>query len=199
MGCTNDKYEPPKENKINKYLKTKKKIIDNHITNATTPTANEIQLISKMDIDIFEFVTRNISLYQDKIKKTRNKDTLKRLQKKLDYYNKIKEEYDKLNGQWEELLGYREEVKKMEKEKEEIIKETINKNHFRKGAYAESEEEEEEEEEEEIESKDFYCNGPFYEENPKKVGDKKDKFDSLIQSEKNEEDIMKERYPFDFI
>ena len=201
MGCSNDKYEPPKENKINKYLKTKQKIINNHLTNATQPTSDEIQSISKMDLDIFEFLTRNISELENKIERTFKRNPLKRLKTKLEYYTKKKEEFEKLNWQWEELLGFHEEIKKMEKEKEEVIKEKIQNNKLRKDIFAESKEseEEEEEEEEEIESKDYYYNTPFYEENPKKVGEKKDKFDSLIQSEKNEEDIMKERYPFDFI
>ena len=198
MGCLNDKYEPPKENKINSYLKTKQKIINNHIEKSSLPTSEEIQLISKMDIDIFEFLTRNINLYEDKISKTKKRNVLKRLNTKLDYYNKKKEIFDKLNWQWEELLGYHEQVKKMENERDEVIKEKIEKNKIRKDVFDSGEEEEEEEEEEEIDSKDYYCNQPFFEENPKMVGENKDKFHSLIQSEKNEEDIMKEKYPFDF-
>ena len=121
------------------------------------------------------------------------------MQTKLDYYTQKKEEFEKLNLQWEELLGFHEEIKKMEKEKEQVIKEKIKNDKFRKDVFADSKEsEEEEEEEEELESKDYYYNAPFYEENPKMVGAKKDKFDSLIQSEKNEEDIMKDKYPFDF-
>ena len=201
MGCTDDKYEPPKENKINKYLKQKQKIINNHLTNATQPTSDEIQLVSKMDLDIFEFLTRNISSLEKKIERTFKRNPLRRLQTKLEYYTKKKEEFDNLNWQWDALLGHNEEIKKMEKEKEEVIKEKMKNNKMRKDVFAPSKdsEEEVEEEEEEMESKDYYYNAPFYEENPKMVGAKKDKFDSYIQSEKNEEEIMKERYPFDLI
>jgi len=201
MGCTNDRYEPPKENKINMYLKQKKKIINDHIENATSPTTSEIQLISKMDIDISEFLTRNINLYQKKIEKNKKPTTLKKLKIKLDYFLKKKEDFDNLNWQWEGLLGYHDNLKKMEEENKENIKENINNNNLRKKIFEEknekNEEEEEEEEEEEIDSKDFYCNSPFYEQNPKILGNE-DKFHSFIESIKNEEDIMKEKYPFDF-
>ena len=174
MGCTNDIYEPPKENKINIYLKQKKKIINEHIANATTPTTSEIQLISKMDIDISEFLTRNINIYQKKIEKYKNPETLKKLKIKLDYFLAKKEDFDNLNLQWEGLLGYHDDLKKLEEENKEKIKENIK-----------------------INSKDFYCNSPFYEENPNIFG-KEDKFHSYIESIKNEEDIMNEKYPFDF-
>ena len=95
------------------------------------------------------------------------------------------------------MLGYHEEVKKMEKEKEEVIKEKIEKKQIRTDIFA-KEEEEEEEEEEESKSKDYYCNCPFFEENPKKVGENRDKFHSLIHSDNDEED-MKNKYPFDFV
>ena len=196
MGCSKDKYfEPPKENKINDYLKKKEKIINKHLANATLPTSDEIQLISKIDIEIFEFLERNIKSYEEKMMKTRKKYILK---EKLEYYKKKKEEYDGLNFQWDELLGYQEEVKKMEKEKEEVIQSQI-KHNYRRKIYEEKEEQiEEEEEEENYESKDLYYNSPFFEQNPKMIGEDKENFHSLIHSEKNEEDLMKEKYPFMF-
>ena len=203
MGCTNDRYEPPKENKINIYLKQKKKIINEHIANATTPTTSEIQLISKMDIDISEFLTRNINLYQKKIEKYKKPATLKKLKIKLDYYLAKKKDFDNLNWQWEGLLGYHDDIKRLEEENKEKIKENINKNNLRNNIFEkikeknEEEEEEEDDEEDEIDSKDCYCNSPFYEENPNILGNE-DKFHSYIESIKNEEDIMKEKYPFDF-
>ena len=197
MGCLSDKYEPPKENKINSYLKKKQTIVDNHMQNSTLPTSEEIQLVSKMDIDIFEFLTRNINFYEDTIKKTEKGNALLRLKTKLEYYKKKKEEFENINKQWDALLGYHEEVKKMEKEKEEVIKEKIEKKQIRTDIFA-KEEEEEEEEEEESKSKDYYCNCPFFEENPKKVGENRDKFHSLIHSDNDEED-MKNKYPFDFV
>lgn len=203
MGCTNDRYEPPKENKINIYLKQKKKIINEHIANATSPTTSEIQLISKMDIDISEFLARNINLYRKKIEKTKKPLTLKKLKIKLDYFLAKKEVFDNLNWQWEGLLGYNDDLKKLEEENIEKLKENINKNNLRRNIFEknkeknEEEEDEEEEDDDEIDSKDFYCNCPFYEENPKIFGNE-DKFHSFIESIKNEEDIMKEKYPFDF-
>ena len=203
MGCTNDRYEPPKENKINIYLNQKKKIINAHISNATTPTDSEIQLISKMDIDISEFLTRNINLYQKKIDKYKNPVTLKKLKIKLDYFLSKKKNFDNLNWQWEGLLGYHDDLKNLEEENKEKIKENIINNNLRNNIFEkkkekhEEEEEEEEDDEDEIDSKDFYCNSPFYEQNPNIFGNE-DKFHSYIESIKNEEDIIKEKYPFDF-
>jgi hypothetical protein len=132
MGCTNDRYEPPKEKKINLYLSQKKKIINAHISNATTPTTSEIQLISKMDIDISEFLTRNINLYPKKIQKYNNPATLKKLKIKLDYFLSKKKNFDNLNWQWEGLLGYHDDLKNLEEENKEKIKDNINNNNLRK-------------------------------------------------------------------
>ncbi len=198
MGSSSDKYEPPKESKINDFLKKKEKIVNTHSTNNTLPTSEEIQIVSKMDIDIFEFLIGNINSLEEKKEKTKNKDVLKKIETKLEFYMKKKEKFDELNRQWNELLGYHEEVKKLEKENEEVIKEKLKNKKHRKSIFEREEPEEEEEEEEEIDSKDFYYRSPFYEENPKMVGKNKDQFDSLLQVEKNEEEIMKEKYPFDF-
>ena len=70
MGCTGDsKYEPPKEFEINDYLKKKEKIINEHIANSTQPNSSEIKLISKYDIDIYEFLARNIKQSENQLKK----------------------------------------------------------------------------------------------------------------------------------
>ena len=198
MGCNNDKYEPPKESKINEYIKTKKKIINNHIGKGGVPNSEEIQMVSKMDIDIFEFLDRNIKLYEKRVERSMKRNIKKKNEKKLEYYKKKKEEYERMKWQWEELLGEHEEIKKMEKEKEEIKERNIKENKVRIGIFAKKEDEEEEEkeeEEEELESKDYYCNGPFYED-VKNKKNKENKFDSFIKSEKNEEDYIKEKFPF---
>ena len=196
MGTS--KYEPPNERTINDFLAKKEKIINKHLSDSTLPSPDEIQLVTRMDIDIFEFLTKNITSLENQMERTTKKNVIARLKAKLDFYIPKKEKYDELNLKWSELLGYEEEVKKLEKEKEEAIKEKILNNKYRKSIFTANEEEEEEEEVEEMESKDYYYRSPFYEENPKMVGENKDKFDSLLQIDKNEEEIMKEKYPFDF-
>lgn len=190
MGCSSDnKYEPPKEFEINDYLKQKEKLIDKHITNATQPDSQEIKLISKYDIDIFEFVTRNINNTENQLKKAKNERTKKINQKKLDYYLALKDKFERLNWQWEELLGYHEQEKKFLEEKKQFIQENIEKNNLRKGVIDIVEEEEEEEE---SDSNDYYCNAKFYEKNPKIVGENNDIFKSYVESVKDDDEKSKD-------
>lgn len=190
MGCSSDnKYEPPKEFEINEYLKKKEKLIDKHITNATQPDSQEIKLISKYDIDIFEFVTRNINNTENQLKKAKNERTKKINQKKLDYYLALKDKFERLNWQWEELLGYHEQEKKFLEEKKQFIQENIEKNNLRKGVIDIVEEEEEEEE---SDSNDYYCNAKFYEKNPKIVGENNDIFKSYVESVKDDDEKSKD-------
>ena len=190
MGCSSDnKYEPPKEFEINDYLKKKEKLIDKHITNATQPDSQEIKLISKYDIDIFEFVTRNINNTENQLKKAKNERTKKINQKKLDYYLALKDKFERLNWQWEELLGYHEQEKKFLEEKKQFIQENIEKNNLRKGVIDIVEEEEEEEE---SDSNDYYCNAKFYEKNPKIVGENNDIFKSYVESVKDDDEKSKD-------
>ena len=167
MGCSGDsKYEPPKEFEINDYLKKKEKIINEHIANSTQPNSSEIKLISKYDIDIYEFLAKKHS------------------QKKFDYFSGLKDKFEILNYQWDELLGYREQEKKYIEENKEFVKENIEKNNLREGVvYVE-----EEEEEDELDSKDYYCNAKFYEKNPKIVGENNDVFKSYVESVKDDDD-----------
>ena len=190
MGCSNDnKYEPPKEFEINDYLKTKENIIDKHITNATQPNTTEIKQISKYDIDIFEFLTRNINDTEKHLNQAKNEKKKKNTQKKLDYYLALKDKFERLNWQWEELLGYHEQEKKYIEENKKFIKENIEKNNLRKGVVDIVEEEEEEEE---SNSNDYYCNAKFYENNPNIVGENNDIFKSFVESVKDEDDKSKE-------
>ena len=186
MGCSSDtKYEPPKEFQINDYLKTKEKIINNHITNSSKPTNSEINLVSKYDIDIFEFLTRNINQTEKVLKKAKKDKVKKNNEKKLKYFLDLKDKFERLNWQWEELLGYHEQEKKYIQENKQFIKENIENNNLRKGiVYIE----EEEEEEEESDSNDYYCNAKFYEKNPKKVGENNDIFRSYIESVKDDDE-----------
>ena len=147
MGCSSDtQYEPPKEFQINDYLKRKEKIITNHITNSSKPTSSEIKLVSKYDIDIFEFLTRNINQTQNVLKKAKKESVKKKNEKKLQYFLDLKETFERLNWQWDELLGYNEQEQKYIQENKKFIKENIENNNLRKGiVYIEEEEEEEEE------------------------------------------------------
>ena len=194
MGCSSDsKYEPPKEFEIKEYLQKKQKIINNHITNNTQPTSSEIELISKYDIDIFEFLTRNINQTEKHLNKAKNERTKKRTQEKLNYFLELKNKYESLNWQWEELLGYYEQEKKYNQENKQFIKENIEKNNLRKGVvYTE----EEEEEEEESDSNDYYCNAKFYEKNPKIVGENNDIFKSFVESVNNDEEEKEVIIPY---
>ena len=189
MGCTGDsKYEPPKEFEINDYLKKKEKIINEHIANNTQPTSSEIKLISKYDIDIFEFLTRNITQTEKHLKKAKSERNKKHAQKKLDYFIGLKDKFEILNWQWEELLGYHEQEKKYIEENKQFIKENIEYNNLRKGVvYIE-----EEEEEEESDENDYYCNAKFYEKNPKIVGENNDVYKSYIESVKDDDEKSKD-------
>jgi hypothetical protein len=186
MGCSSDtQYEPPKEFQINDYLKRKEKIITNHITNSSKPTSSEIKLVSKYDIDIFEFLTRNINQTQNVLKKAKKESVKKKNEKKLQYFLDLKETFERLNWQWDELLGYNEQEQKYIQENKKFIKENIENNNLRKGiVYIE----EEEEEEEESDSNDYYCNAKFYEKNPKKVGENNDIFKSYVESVKDDDE-----------
>ena len=194
MGCSDDsKYEPPKEFEIKDYLQKKQKIINNHITNNTQPTSSEIALISKYDIEIFEFLTRNINHTEKQLNKAKSEKTKKRAQEKLNYFIELKNKNESLNWQWEELLGYYEQEKKYDQENKQFIKENIEKNNLRNGVvYIE----EEEEEEEESNSNDYYCNAKFYEKNPKKVGENNDIFKSFIESVNNDEEEKEVIIPY---
>ena len=185
MGCTGDsKYEPPKEFEINDYLKKKEKIINEHIANSTQPNSSEIILISKYDIDIYEFLARNIKQSENQLKKAKSERAKKHSQKKFDYFSGLKDKFEILNYQWDELLGYREQEKKYIEENKEFVKENIEKNNLREGVvYVE-----EEEEEDELDSKDYYCNTKFYEKNPKIVGENNDVFKSYVESVKDDDD-----------
>ena len=186
MGCSSDtQYEPPKEFQINDYLKRKEKIITNHITNSSKPTSSEIKLVSKYDIDIFEFLTRNINQTENVLKKAKKESVKKKNEKKLQYFLDLKETFERLNWQWDELLGYNEQEQKYIQENKKFIKENIENNNLRKGiVYIE----EEEEEEEESDSNDYYCNAKFYEKNPKKVGENNDIFKSYVESVKDDDE-----------
>ena len=186
MGCSSDtQYEPPKEFQINDYLKRKEKIITNHIKNSSKPTSSEIKLVSKYDIDIFEFLTRNINQTQNVLKKAKKESVKKKNEKKLQYFLDLKETFERLNWQWDELLGYNEQEQKYIQENKKFIKENIENNNLRKGiVYIE----EEEEEEEESDSNDYYCNAKFYEKNPKKVGENNDIFKSYVESVKDDDE-----------
>ena len=186
MGCSSDtQYEPPKEFQINDYLKRKEKIITNHITNSSKPTSSEIKLVSKYDIDIFEFLTRNINQTENVLKKVKKDSVKKKNEKKLQYFLDLKETFERLNWQWDELLGYNEQEQKYIQENKKFIKENIENNNLRKGiVYIE----EEEEEEEESDSNDYYCNAKFYEKNPKKVGENNDIFKSYVESVKDDDE-----------
>ena len=186
MGCSSDtQYEPPKEFQINDYLKRKEKIITNHITNSSKPTSSEIKLVSKYDIDIFEFLTRNINQTKNVLKKAKKESVKKKNEKKLQYFLDLKETFERLNWQWDELLGYNEQEQKYIQENKKFIKENIENNNLRKGiVYIE----EEEEEEEESDSNDYYCNAKFYEKNPKKVGENNDIFKSYVESVKDDDE-----------
>ena len=182
MGNEN-KYEPPKEYQINEYLTKKQKIIDNHIANGTQPTSTEIKLVSKYDIDIFEFLTRNIDNCENQIKKTKTEKIKKRAESKLAHYKDLKDQFERLNWQWEELLGYHEQEKQFIAENKQFIKENIDKNKLREGVVFV----EEEEEEEESDSDDYYCNSKFYEKNPNKVGENNDKYKFYTESVKDDD------------
>ena len=186
MGCSSDtQYEPPKEFQINDYLKRKEKIITNHITNSSKPTSSEIKLVSKYDIDIFEFLTRNINQTENVLKKVKKDSVKKKNEKKLQYFLDLKEKFERLNWQWDELLGYHEQEQKYIQENKKFIKENIENNNLRRGVvYIE----EEEEEEEESDSNDYYCNAKFYEKNPKKVGENNDIFKSYVESVKDDDE-----------
>ena len=186
MGCSSDtQYEPPKEFQINDYLKRKEKIITNHITNSSKPTSSEIKLVSKYDIDIFEFLTRNINQTENILKKAKKESVKKKNEKKLQYFLDLKETFERLNWQWDELLGYHEQEQKYIQENKKFIKENIENNNLRRGViYIE----EEEEEEEESDSNDYYCNAKFYEKNPKKVGENNDIFKSYVESVKDDDE-----------
>ena len=186
MGCSSDtQYEPPKEFQINDYLKRKEKIITNHITNSSKPTSSEIKLVSKYDIDIFEFLTRNINQTQNVLKKAKKESVKKKNEKKLQYFLELKDKFERLNWQWDELLGYHEQEQKYIQENKKFIKENIENNNLRRGViYIE----EEEEEEEESDSNDYYCNAKFYEKNPKKVGENNDIFKSYVESVKDDDE-----------
>ena len=193
MGCSSDsKYEPPKEFQINDFLLKKQKIIHNHITNSTQPTDNEIKLVSKYDIDIFEFLTRNINHTQKQLKKTKKERSKKNLQKKLDYFLDLKTKFETLNWQWEELLGYQEQEKKYIEENKQFMKENIEKLDIRQGIVYH----EEEEEEEESDSNDYYCNNKFFEKNPKMVGENNDIFKSYVESVKDDEKSKEIEIPY---
>ena len=191
MGNEN-KYEPPKEYQINEYLTKKQKIIDNHIANGTQPTSTEIKLVSKYDIDIFEFLTRNINHTQKLLKKTKKERAKKNLQKKLDYFLDLKTKFETLNWQWEELLGYQEQEKKYIEENKQFMKENIEKLDIRQGIVYH----EEEEEEEESDSNDYYCNNKFFEKNPKMVGENNDIFKSYVESVKDDEKSKEIEIPY---
>ena len=142
-------------------------------------------MVSKYDIDIFEFLTRNINQAENQIKNAKKEKIKKKAEKKLDYFLEMKEKFENLNWQWDELLGYHEQEKKYIKENKEFIKENIKNNNLRKDVlYIE----EEEEEEEESDSADYYCNAKFYEKNPKKVGENNDKFKSFVESVKDDDE-----------
>ena len=191
MGNEN-KYEPPKEYQINEYLTKKQKIIDNHIANGTQPTSTEIKLVSKYDIDIFEFLTRNIDNCENQIKKTKTEKIKKRAESKLAYYKDLKDQFERLNWQWEELLGYHEQEKQFIAENKQFIKENIDKNKLREGVVFV----EEEEEEEESDSNDYYCNNKFFEKNPKMVGENNDIFKSYVESVKDDEKSKEIEIPY---
>ena len=190
MGCSSDtQYEPPKEFQINDYLKRKEKIITNHITNSSKPTSSEIKLVSKYDIDIFEFLVRNIDLTEKQLQKTKRERTKKNLQKKLDYFLDLKNKFETLNWQWEELLGYQEEEKQYIEENKQFVKENIERQDIREGIVYHKEDSEEEEE---SDSNDYYCNNKFYEKNPKMVGENNDIFKSYVESVKDDDEKSKE-------
>ena len=186
MGCSGDsKYEPPKEFQINEFLQKKQKIINTHITNSTQPTTAEIKLVSKYDIDIFEFLVRNINQTEKQLKKAKKEKTKQNVQKKLDYFLDLKNKFETLNWQWEELLGYQEQERKYIEENKQFVKENIERQDLRDGiVYHEPEEEEEEE----SDSADYYCNNKFYEKNPKIVGENNDIFKSYVESVKDDDD-----------
>ena len=190
MGCSGDsKYEPPKEFQINEFLQKKQKIINTHITNSTQPTTAEIKLVSKYDIDIFEFLVRNINQTEKQLKKAKKEKTKQNVQKKLDYFLDLKNKYETLNWQWEELLGYQEQERKYIEENKQFVKENIERQDLRDGiVYHEPEEEEEEE----SDSADYYCNNKFYEKNPKIVGENNDIFKSYVESVKDDDEKSKE-------
>ena len=142
-------------------------------------------MVSKYDIDIFEFLTRNINQTEKVLKKAKKDKVIKNNEKKLKYFLDLKDKFERLNWQWEELLGYHEQEKKYIQENKQFIKENIENNNLRKGiVYIE----EEEEEEEESDSNDYYCNAKFYEKNPKKVGENNDIFRSYIESVKDDDE-----------
>ena len=190
MGCSGDsKYEPPKEFQINEFLQKKQKIINTHITNSTQPTTAEIKLVSKYDIDIFEFLVRNINQTEKQLKKAKKEKTKQNVKKKLDYFLDLKNKYETLNWQWEELLGYQEQERKYIEENKQFVKENIERQDLRDGiVYHEPEEEEEEE----SDSADYYCNNKFYEKNPKIVGENNDIFKSYVESVKDDDEKSKE-------
>ena len=190
MGCSGDsKYEPPKEFQINEFLQKKQKIINTHIANSTQPTTSEIKLVSKYDIDIFEFLVRNINQTEKQLKKAKKEKTKQNVQKKLDYFLDLKNKYETLNWQWEELLGYQEQERKYIEENKQFVKENIERQDLRDGiVYHEPEEEEEEE----SDSADYYCNNKFYEKNPKIVGENNDIFKSYVESVKDDDEKSKE-------
>ena len=190
MGCSGDsKYEPPKEFQINEFLQKKQKIINTHITNSTQPTTSEIKLVSKYDIDIFEFLVRNINQTEKQLKKAKKEKTKQNVQKKLDYFLDLKNKFETLNWQWEELLGYQEQERKYIEDNKQFVKENIERQDLRDGiVYHEPEEEEEEE----SDSADYYCNNKFYEKNPKIVGENNDIFKSYVESVKDDDEKSKE-------
>jgi len=193
MGCSSDsKYEPPKEFQINDFLLKKQKIIYTHISNSTQPTNNEIKLVSKYDIDIFEFLTRNINQTKTQLKNTKKERAKKNLEKKLNYFLDLKTKFETLNWQWEELLGYQEQEKKYIEENKQFVKENIEKQDLREGIVYH----EEEVEEEESDSNDYYCNNKFYEKNPKIVGENNDIFKSYVESVKNDDKSKEIEIPY---
>ena len=190
MGCSGDsKYEPPKEFQIKDFLHKKQKIIHTHITDSTQPTNNEIKLVSKYDIDIFEFLVRNIDNTEKQLQKTKRERTKKNLQKKLDYFLDLKNKFETLNWQWEELLGNQEEEKQYIEENKQFVKENIERQDIREGIVYHKEDSEEEEE---SDSNDYYCNNKFYEKNPKIVGENNDIFKSYVESVKDDDEKSKE-------
>lgn len=193
MGCSSDsKYEPPKEFQINDFLLKKQKIIHTHISNSTQPTDKEIKLVSKYDIDIFEFLTRNINQTENQLKKTKKERAKKNLEKKLNYFLDLRTKFETLNWQWDELLGYQEQEKKYIEENKQFVKENIEKQDLREGIVYH----EEEVEEEESDSNDYYCNNKFYEKNPKIVGENNDIFKSYVESVKDDDKSKEIEIPY---
>jgi hypothetical protein len=138
-----------------------------------------------MDIDIFEFLEKNINQCNYKIPIVKKPRMKKQLQEKLNHYLELKNKFERLNWQWDELLGYHEQEEKFRTEAEQFIKDNIKNGKLRKGVVDIIEEEEEEEE---SDSQDYYCNAKFYEKNPKKVGENNDPYKSFVESVKDDDE-----------